>query len=132
MEEVLKSFGIGESTIKEMKELCPDITNLNKNEILEKIEILKKLNCDKIQIRNIISSNSIYLDRLNTDILKLIKKLQEKGFVTLNILLEENPYILNLDDFEIESYIQKREKNGEKLEKIVEDMTSNPLIFNEI
>ena len=132
MEEVLKSFGISETTIKEMKELCPDITNLNKEEILEKIEILKKLNCDKIQVRNIISSNSIYLDRLNTDIIKLIKKLQEKGIITLNILLEENPYILNLDDFEIENYIQKREKNGEKLEEIVEDMTSNPLIFNEI
>lgn len=132
MEEILKKLGIGETTIKEMKELCPNIIDMEKEEILEKIEILRKINCNKMQIRNIISSNAMYLDRLSTDVNKLIKKLEEMGFETLNILIEENPYILNLDDFEVENYITKRLEKGEKQKEIVEDMTLNPLLFNEV
>lgn len=132
MEEILKKLGIGETTIKEMKELCPNIIDMEKEEILEKIEILRKINCNKMQIRNIISSNAMYLDRLSTDVNKLIKKLKEMGFETLNILIEENPYILNLDDFEVENYIIKRLEKGEKQKEIVEDMTLNPLLFNEV
>ena len=59
MEEILKKLGIGETTIKEMKELCPNIIDMEKEEILEKIEILRKINCNKMQIRNIISSNAM-------------------------------------------------------------------------
>lgn len=132
MEEILKKLGIGETTIKEMKELCPNIIDMEKEEILEKIEILRKINCNKMQIRNIISSNAMYLDRLSTDVNKLIKKLEEMGFETLNILIEENPYILNLDDFEVENYITKRLEKGEKQKEIVEDMILNPLLFNEV
>lgn len=132
MEEILKKLDIGETTIKEMKELCPNIIDMEKEEILEKIEILRKINCNKMQIRNIISSNAMYLDRLLTDVNKLIKKLKEMGFETLNILIEENPYILNLDDYEVENYITKRLEKGEKQKEIVEDMTLNPLLFNEV
>lgn len=132
MEEILKKLGIGETTVKEMKEICPNIIDMEKEEILEKIEILRKINCNKMQIRNIISSNAMYLDRLSTDVNKLIKKLKEMGFETLNILIEENPYILNLDDFEVENYITKRLEKGEKQKEIVEDMTLNPLLFNEV
>lgn len=132
MEEILKKLDIGETTIKEMKELCPNIIDMEKEEILEKIEILRKINCNKMQIRNIISSNAMYLDRLSTDVNKLIKKLKEMGFETLNILIEENPYILNLDDYEVENYITKRLEKGEKQKEIVEDMTLNPLLFNEV
>ena len=115
-----------------MEEICPNIKELEAKEILEKIEILKNIKCDEIQIRNIISSNAQYLDRSNTDIEKLIKKLEELGFDTLNILFDGNPYILNLDDYEIENYIKNREDNGELLEDIVDDMSSNPYIFQEI
>ena len=132
MEEILKKLGIGETTVKEMKEICPNIIDMEKEEILEKIEILRKINCNKMQIRNIISSNAMYLDRLSTDVNKLIKKLKEMGFETLNILIEENPYILNLDDYEVENYITKRLEKGEKQKEIVEDMTLNPLLFNEV
>ena len=61
-----------------------------------------------------------------------LKKLEELGFDTLNILFDGNPYILNLDDYEIENYIKKREDKGELLEDIVDDMSSNPYIFQEI
>lgn len=132
MEEILKSIGISEKTINSMVEICEDIKELKSEEIAEKIKILEKENCDKTQIKNIISSNAMYLDRSNTDIEKLIKKLKEVGFEDLDLLFDGNPYILNLSDFEIERYIKEREKNGEILEDIVDDMSSNLFIFDEI
>ena len=132
MEEMLEKRGIGEKTISQMIEICPNIKELGDEEILQKIEILKKVNCDDIQIRNIVSSNPMYLDRSNTDVNKLINKMKDIGFSTLNILFDGNPYILNLDEFEIENYIKERENNGEQLEDIVDDMDSNPYLFEEI
>ena len=132
MNEILGKMGISEKTIKAMVEMCPNIIELTEVEIEEKIEILKELNCNEIQIRNIISSNAMYLDRSNTDIHKLIEKLEELGFDTLNILFDGNPYILNLDAFEIENYIEARIENGEAIVDIVDEMSSNPYIFEEV
>ena len=132
MEDLLSKMGISNKTIKQMEELCPSIKDLQDNELLEKIEILKDENCDDIQIKNIISSNAFYLDRSNTDIEQLINKLKEFGFDTLNLLFDGNPYILNLDAFEIENYIKNRENKGENLENIVGEMSSDPSLFQEI
>ena len=132
MKEILKNLGISEKTINEMEEICPNIKELTREEIEQKIENLKELNCNEIQIRNIISSNAMYLDRSNTDIYKLIQKLEELGFDTLNILFDGNPYILNLDAFEIENYIKARQEDGELLEDIVDEMSSNPYMFEEV
>ena len=132
MEEILKKIGISEKTIKQMEEICPNIKDLTNEEILSKIEILKKINCDDIQIRNIISSNAMYLDKSNTNINKLINELRKLGFDNLDLLFDGNPNILNLDDFEVRKYIKDRERNGELLEDIVDDMSSNLFIFEEI
>lgn len=132
MYEILKKIGISESTINNMVEMCENIKELSAEEILKKIDILKKENCDEIQIRNIISSNASYLDKSDTDINNLITKLKEYGFTNLDLLFDGNPYILNLDDFEIERYIKGRLENGELLEDIVDDMSANLLEFSEI
>lgn len=132
MEEILKDLSISEKTINQMKEICPNIKELKGDDILKKIEMLKNIKCDDIQIRNIISSNALFLDRSNTDIEKLIALLKDLGFEYLNLLFDGNPNILNLDDFEIKNYINKRKNNGELLEDIVDDMSSNLFVFEEI
>jgi len=50
----------------------------------------------------------------------------------LNILFDGNPYILNLDAFEIENYIEARKENGETIDDIVDEMSSNPYMFEEV
>lgn len=132
MYEILKNMGISELTINNMVEMCENIKELSAEEILKKIDILKKENCDEIQIRNIISSNASYLYKSDTDINKLITKLKEYGFTNLDLLFDGNPYILNLDDFEIERYIRGRIETGELLEDIVDDMSANLFKFSEI
>ena len=47
-------------------------------------------------------------------------------------MFDENPYILNSSDFEIEEYINERVRNGELLENIVDDMNENAYLFDEI
>ena len=115
-----------------MIEICPNLENLKEEEILEHIEILKSIGCNEIQIRNIISSNALYLDRTKTDIKKLIKKMEELGFDTLDILFDGNPYILNIDDYELDKYIKGREEKGEKKEDIIDELSSNLYLFEEI
>ena len=131
MEELYK-IGISENTIKNMLELVPYISEMSEKEIKEKEIILKKINCDENQVINIISSNPMYLDRTNDGVLKLISKLKSYGFSMLNIMFDSNPYILNLEVFEIENYINDRLNDGEMLEDIIDDLDSNPILFNEI
>ena len=69
--EELYDLGISEFTIKSMLELYPNIKEFTVEEIRKKIEYLKKLNCSKNQIINIISSNPFYLDRTNDEIILL-------------------------------------------------------------
>ena len=131
MEELYR-IGISENTIKNMIELVPTILEMSEGEITEKELILKKINCDENQVINIISSNPMYLDRTNDGVLRLISKLKSYGFSMLNILFDSNPYILNLEVFEIENYINGRLNNEEVLEDIIDDLDSNPILFNEI
>ena len=130
--DMLYKLGLEEKEIYEMIERCKDIKDLTEEEIEQKILLLKKLDCNERHIRNIIVSNPDYLNRTNSDILKLINKLFILDFDCINILLDSNPYILNKDDFEVEGYIKNRLENGEELEDIVDDLNSNPILFDEM
>lgn len=128
----LYKLGIDEETILEMVNQVPNIPNLSEEDIQEKIIILNKAGCTERQMRDIISSNPMYLDSITGDNLKLIHTLKEYGFTCLNILFDSNPYILNLESFEIKDYIKARLESGEELEDIVDDLDSNPILFNEM
>ena len=130
--DMLYKLGLEEKEIYEMIERCKDIKDLTEEEIEQKILLLKKLDCNERHIRNIIVSNPDYLNRTNSDVIKLINKLFILDFDCINILLDSNPYILNKDDFEVECYIKNRLENGEELEDIVDDLNSNPILFDEM
>jgi len=128
----LYNLGISDATIKIMIEINPEIAKLTNQEIIKIEEMLKDINCSKTQIVNIISSNPLFLSRETSEIVKLLNYLQNVGFTCLNILFDSNPYILNFEPFEIEKYINNRIIQGEVLEDIVDDLDSNPYLFQEI
>lgn len=115
-----------------MLEVNPEIKELSADEIYEKKYILEMMGCSKSQIVNIISSNSLYLSKTKFEIANLINYLRQVGFKTLNILFDSNPYILNLEPFEIEKYINEKISLGEKIEDIVDELESNPDLFLEM
>ncbi len=122
---------LSELTIKTMLELNPELKKISNEELEGKKSILKNINCSDNEIINIISSNPIFLSRTNEEITNLIDYLKNKGFKSLNVLFESNPYILNLEIFEIEEYINNRFNNSENLDEIIDDLESNPYLFNE-
>ena len=128
----LYNMGISDITLKNMIEINPEITELTNQEIINKVEILKGIDCSKSQVLNIISSNPLFLSKTNGEILKLLNFLTETGFTSLNILFDSNPYVLNLEQFEIENYINSRLSNGENIDEIVDALDSNPYLFQEI
>lgn len=128
----LYNMGLSEITIKNMIEIIPEIKEMTSKEIIDKRVLLEKINCNDSQIINIISSNPQYLNRTNEEITILIQKLNDFGFNTLNILFDSNPYILNLEPFEIDNYINNRISAGELLEEIIDDLDSNPYLFCEM
>ena len=93
--EELYNIGISENTIKSILEINPELKDITKQEIEVKEYILNRINCDDTQIINILSSNPIFLSRINTDIIKLLNYLINLGFKTLNILFDSNPYLFN-------------------------------------
>lgn len=130
--EELFNLGISEKTMDNMLDINPYLKQISKDEILNKIQLLKSINCSDREIFNVISSNPIYLNQTNDKLVTLFNYLLFVGFTTLDVLFDANPYILNLDVFEIEKYINTRLNNGELLEDIIDDLDSNPYLFNEI
>ena len=128
----LYNLGISENTIKSMLEFNPNLKDITDSEVIKKENILKSIGCSESQIVSIISSNAMYLDRIDNDVIELLTYLSRLGFSVLSVLIDSNPYILNLDVFEIENYIKSRLKNNELLEDIIDDLDSNPYLFNEM
>lgn len=130
--EELYNIGISEVTLKSMMEINSRLLDLTNNEVIEKKLLLEEIGCSEIQILNIISSNPVFLNRITSEIVKLLECLRNFGFKSLNILFDSNPYILNLEPFEINNYINNRINNGELPENIIDDLDSNPYLFSEI
>lgn len=126
----LYNLGLSDNTISAMIEINPMLKEMTSREIISKVNILRKINCTDSQILSIIGSNSLYFSRTDKGIANLINYLLRRGFNTLNILFDSNPYILNLESFEIEKYIKSREDNGERIEDIIDDLDSHTYLFN--
>lgn len=130
--ELFFELGIDENDIQNMIEQCPFVLEMDVIEIKKKIEILRQIGCEDRHIRNILTCNPYYLDRLDSDIINLIKLLIKNKFEYINLLIDSNPFILNKDDYEIETYINNQISNGNSLEEIVDELESNPYLFNEM
>ena len=128
----LIELGVSENTILSMVELNPQIKDIGEIELKNKIEILKNINCSNTQIIDIITSNANFFNTIDDDNIKLINYLSELGFNCLNILFDSNPYILNLEVYEIKNYINNLLKKDLKLEDIVDELSNNTLLFNEM
>jgi hypothetical protein len=133
MEEWLKlNFDIYENDFKMMLENNCSLNEVTFSDAEKLVDFLRKIGCDKRLIRNTIMSNALVLSRLVPDLEKLVAKLRQIGLTDIVDLLDANPYILNLDAYEIDDYIKKKEESGESFEDIVAALESEPALFLEI
>lgn len=103
------------NNIIEMNKNLVDYEDYKKN-----VEVLKMIGCDDKEIRNIIISNPNFIIRSNSDVVKLIKAFNSYGFTDLDMLFDSNPYLLNLDDFELIDFFNKKEKEGLSKQEIID------------
>lgn len=127
----LLNVGIDEINLKYMMETNPEIKELTDEEILEKIELLRQIGCSDNNIKNIIISNPWYLDRCSIDVIEFIKKLMFLGLTRIDLLINDNPYLLNVDVFELEEFIDKLTKENYTLEEIIDMFEENSNIIFE-
>lgn len=113
-------FGINEEEIKEINEKSNILKEVTDNEIKDRINLLREINCEDKIIKNIIISNPDYLNRSVDDILKLIKKLLELNIERIDITFDGNPWLLNKDDFEIDEFIKEKKESGMDYEDILD------------
>ena len=74
MNKILKELGISEKVYGEMQELCPNINELSDNEIMNKVNILKQINCNDMQIMHQQTTNKLQHNK----VLQLKTLIQEK------------------------------------------------------
>lgn len=119
MEELL-NIGITEKEIKNMIEINPNIKELDNQEILKNILILKNEGCNETQLKNIIVSNPFYLSRSIDDLIHLISKLNFLGITNLNVTFDSNSWLLNKDSFEIDEFLEQKINQGMSKEEAID------------
>ena len=93
--------------------------------------IFESSTCSDEHIKNIILSDVFYLTRIKTDVQKLLIELHDKGISTddLTDLIQNYPYILEKDDFEISEFFNKKMGEGATQEEVCEMILSNPHVL---
>ena len=117
MLDSLRNIGISESEYKELIEENSLIENLEPMDVEDMIMLLKSLNCSDEHIKNIILSDVFYLTRTKNDVQKLLIELYDRGISTddLTELIQNYPYILEKDDFEISEFFNKNHYTRNRL-----------------
>lgn len=100
----------------------------NDNKIGPLLDLLLDVvySCDVL--KRIILSNPYYLNKDIDDVKNLIKKLKLLNVKRLDITLDSNPWILNLDCYEIDDFINKKKEEGLEIENII-DLIDMGMIF---
>lgn len=128
----LYNLGITDEKIKEMLNINPNLYTIREVEVIEKERLLEFIGCTNNQALNIIVTNPLYLNKSNKSIVSLITLLANIGFKSLNILFDSNPFIFNIEEYELKKYLIEEMAKGKKLDEIVDNLDSNPYLFNEI
>ena len=126
-------YGFTIEEIKILMDTNEEISSVSDNHVSDIIKLLESINCDKNEIKNILICNPFCL----SNSIKSLKKtiiiissilLNEFGFIYLNLLFSNNPYILNMSDKELEKLYNKKKEDGLTKEEII-DFISYNIIF---
>lgn len=121
-------FGFTIEEINILMDSNEDISLVSDNNVNEIIKLLKDNNCSNNTIKNIFICNPFVITNNIIDTTKLINKLKELGFTNINLLLDSNPYILNISDKELEKLYNKKKDEGLKSSEIIDFISYNNVI----
>ena len=109
--DALIRYGFSVEEIRNIMNTNEDINNITDKDINEVIKILEKYNCKINHIKNIIITNPFILTRDLDEIEKTIKVLIEFS-KRIEVLLDTNPFVLNISDRDIISIVNDLSNKG--------------------
>ena len=118
--DILIRFGFTIEEIKNLMDTNINIDNLDEKNIERLIIILTENNCSKKEIKNILISNPLYLNRSEKEITDLIKALKAFNINNLQTLFFFYPFILNLDKEELQFLIKTKISEGLTNEEVID------------
>ena len=118
-------FGFTIEEINILMDSNEDISLVSDNDVNEIINILNNNNCSNDIIKNIFICNPFSITNSIIDTNKLIDKLEELGFNNINLLLDTNPYILNMSDKSLEKLYNKKKEEGLNKDEIIDFISYN-------
>lgn len=127
----LFNIGIDEENVRFMIESNPNIRDMSSEDILDRIELLNQIGCDERKIRNILIGNPWYLDRCISDVVASINKLNELGLTRIDLMIDDNPMLLNVDEFEINDFVNSKLEEGYDMDEIIDMIDENSNIIVE-
>lgn len=128
MIDLLIELEFKDNDIKELLETNKELLEYDLEVATNNIDILRKLKCNHSQIRNMIYTNSYFLDH---SIIDLVEFLFNKGFTDLNVLFDSNPFLLSKEKYEMEEYITKQKNKGISLDEVIDLIEENPYVIEE-
>ncbi len=126
--DVLIRYGFTIEEIKSMMDSNNQIESTEDKSIYELIDLLGSVGCLSNHIKNIFLCNPFYLSRNISEVKNLIEKLYELGFNNLYILFDTNPYILNLNSYELEEIYNNKKSEGLSDEETIDYINFNTII----
>ena len=106
-----------ENEINEILAENEDVINIPKEELRKTIKFIADLmDHNNAKIRRIIQLNPYVLSRTKEEMEELIHKLQEYHFKDIKKMIDEYPFFLNKDGYEVDGYFIRKKKNGVSLE----------------
>ncbi len=127
----LYNLGFAETNLKNMIDSNPEIIELEEIEIVRKIEYLKHVGCTEVQIKNILIGNPWYFSRILTDVMAMIQKLKDLKFEAIHLMIDSHPFLLNIDCFEIDDFIERKQEEGYEIDDILDMIDENPMVITE-
>ena len=121
-------FGFTIEEINILMDSNEDISLVSDNDVNEVISLLRNNKCSDNTIKNIFICNPFSITNNINDTTKLIDKLKELNFNNINILLDINPYILNISDKELEKLYNNKKEEGLNKNEIIDFISYNNII----
>lgn len=111
MIDLLIEIGSTEDEINEFINQYKEIINIEAFNLQSKLNYLKKLGFENSEIKNIILTNPLYLNKTDDELFNLIDTLKKYGVEDIKNIININPYILNLDGIDIDLFFKKIDNN---------------------
>ena len=125
MDELIR-YGFSIEEIQNMMDNNMMINSIKDTDVSSLLKLLESIGCSRSQIKNISITNPFYFSQNISSIEELLMILKEMGFSSLPILLDENPYLLNLSHEDLLQIVKKMRKDGiqevEILDKIQKEI----------